>query len=152
MDITKDDLSDGRVADLLRSHLAEMQKYSPPGSIHALDESKLKDPSIQFWSAKKAGDLMGCGALKHLSDDMAELKSMKTHDRFLRQGVAQGILNKLLSEAQARHYKTLYLETGTHAAFEPAVALYKRNGFVECGPFEGYELDPYSRFYKKELS
>jgi len=152
MEITKDDLSDGQVADLLRRHLNEMQKYSPPSSIHALDESKLKDPTIQFWSARQRDMIMGCGALKQLSQTSAELKSMKTADAFLRQGVAQKILTVLLEEAATHQYETLYLETGTHSAFDPAVALYKRFGFVECAPFEGYEEDPHSRFFMKSLS
>ena len=32
-----------------------------------------------------------------------------------------------------------------------ALALYKRYGFVECGPFGGYEVDPLSLFMKKAL-
>jgi putative acetyltransferase len=40
------------------------------------------------------------------------------------------------------------LETGSTPAFEPAMAMYRRFGFVECGPFADYREDPFSRFMK----
>ena len=46
-----DDLADGKVIGMLEAHHAEMHLYSPPESIHALDKSKIKDPSLTFWSA-----------------------------------------------------------------------------------------------------
>jgi len=149
--IKRDDLSDGLVVQLLLEHLAEMHKYSPVESIHALDEDRLKDPGITFWSAWIDGTLTGCGALKQMSVEHGEIKSMKTADPFLRRGVASAILEKILKEASARKYKRLSLETGTNVAFEPSVLLYQRYGFVECGHFGSYSEDPYSRFYTREL-
>ncbi len=35
--------------------------------------------------------------------------------------------------------------------FAPARALYAKAGFVECGPFEGYTLDPNSVYMTKVL-
>jgi putative acetyltransferase len=44
------------------------------------------------------------------------------------------------------------LETGSHAPFAAARELYARQGFVECGPFADYVLDPYSFFMTKQLA
>jgi putative acetyltransferase len=44
------------------------------------------------------------------------------------------------------------LETGSMAAFAPARALYSRFGFVTCGPFGDYILDPNSVFMTFELT
>jgi len=46
----------------------------------------------------------------------------------------------------------LYLETGSNTAFSPAITLYEKFGFKECGPFGEYRLDPYSKFFVKRLS
>jgi len=45
----------------------------------------------------------------------------------------------------------LSLQTGSWDFFKPAVALYKRHGFVECPPFAGYVEDPNSIFLSLDL-
>lgn len=151
MYIKIDDLKDGKVVALLASHLQKMHEYSPSGSVHALNHEKLKDPSVTFWSASIDSELAGCGALKELSTDVAEIKSMKTSELFLRKGVASRLLEKILATAKERGYRTVCLETGTHGAFSPAVEMYKKYGFVACEPFGEYSLDPHSRFFSKKL-
>lgn len=151
MYIERDDLSDGQVAALLNRHLSEMRRYSPAGSIHALDLQKLRESSITFWSARRAGSVVGCGALKEHAPEAGEVKSMKTDPEFLRQGIAASLLTTIINEAISRGYRTLSLETGTHEAFRPAIELYKRYGFVECGPFGSYQHDPYSCFFSLAL-
>ena len=151
IEIVKDNLSDGAIGNLLNSHLQEMHKYSPPESIHALDEEKLKDSSVTFWAAHIDGELAGCGALKELSSSVAEIKSMKTSDLFLRKGVGAKLLAEIISEAIRRSYIEVKLETGSDRVFGPAVAMYEKYGFVECGPFGKYKSDPYSKFYTKCL-
>ena len=151
INVAIDHLKDNAIADLLNAHLKEMQKYSPSESIHALTTGELKHPDITFWSARMNNEIAGCGALKTLSVDSGEIKSMKTHANFLRRGVAAKILQAIITEAKDRRYKTLYLETGTHQAFNPAIQLYMRHGFVQCPPFGDYQLDPHSSFYCKWL-
>lgn len=152
MEIALDDLTDGEVENLLAAHLHDMANYSPPESIHALDSTALRDPKVTFWSARIDGAVAGCGALKSLPGKAAELKSMKTANAHLRKGVAQKLLDTIVAEARRREYHCLYLETGSHEAFLPAILLYERAGFTECGPFADYALDPYSRFFKLILN
>jgi putative acetyltransferase len=45
----------------------------------------------------------------------------------------------------------LSLETGSWDHFAPARALYRSHGFVECGPFADYVLDPNSVFMTLEM-
>nr|WP_290970952.1 GNAT family N-acetyltransferase [Hydrogenophaga sp.] len=96
--------------------------------------------------------MLAMGALKELAPTTAtagghgELKSMRTRARHLRQGAAQAILTKLLAIARQRGYARVSLETGSTPAFEPAMAMYRRFGFVECGPFADYREDPFSRY------
>ncbi|TCS43350.1 GNAT family N-acetyltransferase [Reinekea marinisedimentorum] len=151
MQIAKDDLTDGAIADLLNRHLQEMHKYSPPESIHAITPEKLRDPAVTFWAARMNGELAGCAALKEHSAELAELKSMKTSPVHLRKGVAKNLLHQVFAEAKERGYQTVKLETGSHEAFVPAVALYQQFGFEPCAPFADYSDDPYSLFFVKRL-
>ncbi len=147
-----DDLSDRRIAALLEEHLADMRRVSPPESVHALDLAKLKRPEIRFWTAwDAAGELLGCGALKRLSGDHAEIKSMRTATAARGRGVARAVLNRLLDDARDQGVRRLSLETGTQPFFAPAHALYRSAGFEVCGPFEGYVEDPYSLFMTRSL-
>ena len=150
--IKRDDLADGVVAALLMEHHREMRLYSPPQSIYALESSQLRDPRVTFWSAWTGNRLAGCGALKELSPDHGEVKSMRTARAHLRQGVAMEILGHIIAEAETRSYLRISLETGTHDAFLPARTLYERCGFLRCDPFGDYVYDPYSVYYEKELA
>lgn len=144
--IRLDDLSDPRIAQFLEEHMEDMRATSPPESIHALDLEGLKKPGITFWSVWRESELIGCGALKRLDAEHAELKSMRTSLAVRRQGIGKLILEHLISEARARGYRRLSLETGSMAFFEPARALYANYGFIECLPFANYRIDPHSVF------
>lgn len=149
--IRLDDLTDPTVIRLLENHYQDMFNHSPPESVHALDLASLRAPDIRFFSAWIDGKVAGCGALRELSEHHAEIKSMRTDPAFLRKGVAAAVLQRLLDEAKKSGYLHISLETGTTAAFKPAQRLYERFGFSECGPFDKYQLDPYSLFMTKGL-
>jgi putative acetyltransferase len=151
MQIRVDDLTGSAVRALLAEHLRGVAEHSPPESIHALDLDGLRKPEITFWTAWNDGELLGCGALKQLTAEHAEIKSMRTSSRHLRKGVARAILGHLLEEAERRCYRRLSLETGSMAAFEPARRLYASFGFTSCGPFADYFDDPNSVFMTREL-
>lgn len=151
MKIIIDDLHGHEIQALLQEHLDSMKLYSPPESIHALDIEALRKPEITFWTAWENGQLLGCGALKELDSQHGEIKSMRTSNRYRRQGVAKALLTHILEEARRRDYKRLSLETGSHEAFAPARSLYAAFGFTACEPFADYSLDPYSVFMTCEL-
>lgn len=95
--------------------------------------------------------LLGCVAIKELSSEHGELKSMRTAAAHMRKGVAKHLLTHLLQEAKRRGYKRVSLETGAIAFFEPARKLYESFGFQYCPPFGSYQEDPNSLFMTKEL-
>lgn len=151
MDIRIDDLTGPEIAALLREHLRRMHLHTPAQSVHALPIEALRGPGVTFWSAWQGPDLMGCGALKELDPAHGEIKSMRTVDRHLRKGVAAALLDHILAEARRRSYRRLSLETGSAAAFTPALALYEKFGFQRCGPFGEYTEDPFSVYLTMEL-
>lgn len=154
-------LTHPQVLALLEEHLAGMRAASPPECVFALDLDGLRRPEITFLTAWRLpadasthdeGELVAIGALKELTPTTAtagghgELKSMRTSARHLRQGAAQAILTELLRLARERGYARVSLETGSTPPFDAAIAMYRRFGFVECGPFADYREDPFSRF------
>ncbi len=146
MRIIRDDLSGPAICALLEEHFAGMLANSPEGSCHFLDFEGLKGPGLTFWSIWDGESLAGMGALKAHDAVLGEVKSMRTHADYLRQGVAAVMLQHIVAEARVRGLVLLSLETGSGAAFDPAIALYERHGFVDCPPFADYRPDPFSRF------
>jgi putative acetyltransferase len=146
-----DDLSGEPTRALIARHLNGMRANSPAESVHALDIDGLKHPDVTFWSAWVDGQIAGCGALKQIDAQRGELKSMRVADEFLGNGIGRAMLEHLMREARARGMKSLWLETGSAAAFTPALRLYESAGFRRCGPFEGYAEDPFSVFMTRSI-
>jgi putative acetyltransferase len=151
MHIKPDDLTGPEIHALLAEHLHAMHALGPPESVHALDLERLRQPGIAFWTAWDEGELLGCGALRRMDDESAEIKSMRTATAHLRRGVARAMLEHIVDEARRRGYRRLWLETGSVAAFEPAHRLYASCGFAFCGPFADYVLDVNSVFMTRTL-
>lgn len=149
-EIHEDDLTGEATLRLLALHLAGMHASSPPGSVFALDLSGLKAPGITVWSVREGSDVIGIGALKELGDGSAEVKSMRTHPDHLRRGVAALLLDHITAQAKARGLTRLSLETGSGAAFQPALA--RNNGFVNGEAFSDYQPSAFNEFLHLELS
>lgn len=151
MKIILDDLKGPEIAALLTEHLEDMRATSPPESVHALDLDGLRQPNIRFWTLWDCQNLAGCGALKWLDAEHAEIKSMRTAATYKQQGIASKVLQHLINDAKAAGVQRLSLETGSMAFFQPARNLYAKFGFELCGPFADYVLDPNSLFMTKKL-
>ena len=151
IDIKTGRLDDPRVIDLLAVHVTSARAATAPGSAHALDLSGLRSPEISFWTAWDGETLLGTAALKRLSPAHSEVKSMHTAVSARRRGVGRALLRYIIKAARDRGMDRLSLETGSWAYFLPARALYARHGFVECGPFGDYKLDPNGVFMTLDL-
>lgn len=151
IEVRVDDLSSPEVQALVAEHLAGMRGSSPPGSVYALAIEGLQRPTVTFFSAWLGSALCGCGALQELDAWSGEVKSMRTRPAYLRQGVGQAVLDRIVQTARDRGYRSLHLETGTGPAFEAAHALYLRNGFVWSERFGDYEASDFNVFMRKSL-
>lgn len=152
MTIGPDDPTAPDVQALLERHLDFARRHSPPEDVHALDTAGLTAPTISFFSAREDGRLLGVGALKQLTGDHVEIKSMHTAAAARTRGVGRAMLEHLLAEARSRGCRRVSLETGSMAAFAPARALYESAGFSPCGPFEGYSASRNSTYLTLEVS
>ena len=133
-----------RMGQALLEHLDPGRARQPPrgvGRQHAGDV--LAEPA--------PGQLVGTGALQHLSADHAELKSMRSAESLRGLGVGRAILEHILGQAVDLGYQRVSLETGSQPFFEPAYQLYRRYGFTDCEPFGSYVQDRHSRFMTRVL-
>lgn len=151
MQIRAGGLDQPQVIALLHHHVASSRAQTADGSAHALDLTGLSAADIRFWSAWEAEMLMGVGALRLLSADHGEVKSMHVAEIARRRGVGMAMLAHIAGEARSLGIGRLSLETGSWDYFRPAHALYRRFGFVECAPFGPYRADPNSLFMTIEL-
>lgn len=149
--IVEDDLNGDEISALLRFHLDEMHRWSPPESTHAMPIERLRAADITFYSAWDEDMLAACGALKQLGKDRGEIKSMRTATEYLGKGAGEAILLHLLDKAKRRGYRWVGLETGRPEPFLPAQRLYLKHGFAECPPFGDYVSDEFSICMGREL-
>jgi putative acetyltransferase len=149
--IEPDDLSRAQVLALLEEHLRNMYELSPPDKVFAFNANQLKAADVAFWTAWEGEVLMGCAALKELSSTQGEVKSMRTPAARRRTGAGRALLRHIIAIARARGYTHLFVETGPHAAFQPAQTLYRSEGFEWCGPFGHYRENGNSVFMSLSL-
>ena len=140
------------VNKLLIKHFVELKAVSPEGSVHVLDINGLKDPTIKFWSFWENDQLLGCGALKFLSKDHGEFKSIRVADAFRKKGNGKKIIKHLIDEAKKLEIKKISIETGAGIFFMPAKKLFDKSGFKLCPPFAHYQEDHNSCYMSMLIS
>lgn len=143
--ILEDDLSGEAIRELVAFHLSSMHANSPACKVHALPVEKLRQPGVTFYSAWVGNALAGMGAIRELDPTHGELKSMRVASDWLGKKIGEAMLLHLLSVARQRGYARVSLETGQGPAFEPALGLYRKHGFVNCEAFAEYVLDDFSQ-------
>jgi putative acetyltransferase len=151
MRIIQGDFNDPRVIDLLQIHLTSARRETAHGSAHALDLAALQAIDISVWTIWDDETLVGVGALKRLSADHGEVKSMHTALSMRKRGAGSAMLRHIIAVARESGMSRLSLETGSWEYFRPAHALYKSHGFVECPPFGDYAPDTNSVFMSLDL-
>ncbi|SRR5258708_29375135 len=145
------DLESLDVQYLVELHYAELRSISPPEACHVLPAVSLSDPAVTVWSAREAGALVGVGALKQLTHDHGEVKSMRTASAALGRGIGRAMLRHIIAEARSRGYKRLSLESGNTEPFKAALRLYASEGFRPWGPFADYNDTQFSSFLTRNL-
>lgn len=145
MRVVPADLDDTAVQDLIALHQRAMLAGSPPGTSFALDLSGLRNEAVTVWAVRSGARVAAIGALKRLDGKAGEIKSMRTHPDFLRQGCAAALLDTIIAHARNLGLVRLSLETGTGPAFAPALALYRRRGFVTGPAFADYALTDFNQ-------
>lgn len=102
-----------------------------------------------FLVARIGGEAAGCGAVRFIGPDVAEVKRMYVRPSARRNGIARQLLAALETFAVEAGARRLVLETGELQ--HEALALYEGFGFTRIPCFGEYASSKTSRCYEKLL-
>ncbi len=126
------------------------QQYPEPGANHfRLDDAEVSPGRGVFLVAYWEHQPVGCGALRRLDSNTAELKRMYVLASFRGHGIGRALLDALAEEAHALGASQLMLETGVRQ--REAMNLYERAGFRTVPAFGEYVNAPLSICMSKRL-
>lgn len=144
-------------ADVSRALIASLNAelsglYPEPGANHfQLDPEEVANDRGAFLVLYRDGTPVGCGALRLLDAETAELKRMYVSPLERGQGLGRLLVDALEAEARARGVRRLVLETGVRQA--AALALYRATGYRPIPLFGEYCLSPETSVcFGKDLS
>lgn len=149
--VTPVSVDDADVAALIERHHTLMRGSSSEEACHVLTVDQLLEAGCDVLACRAGSDLLAVGALKRLSADHAELKSMHTAQAARRRGAGRAVLNALLDLARSGGCTRVSLETGTLPHFQAAREMYRQAGFSPCAPFGDYSAHPESVFLSRTL-
>jgi len=115
--------------------------YPEPGANHFdLDSEEVAQGRGTFLVVYRDGAPVGCGALRLLDSNTAELKRMYVSPPARGQGLGRRLVAALEAEARALGVRRLVLETGVRQT--AALALYRATGFQPIPLFGQYCRSP----------
>lgn len=108
----------------------------------------LPDYYVVIVMAREDGQLAGCVALRHLDDDVCEMKRLYVRPAFRGRDLGRTLANHVIEEARKRGYKTMRLDT--LPSMRTAMSLYESLGFRDV---DAYRFNPIegSRFLELTL-
>jgi len=131
-----DDVSRGLIS-ALNAELSDL--YPEPGANHfQLDAEEVGQGRGAFFVIYRSGTAVGCGAVRLLDAETAELKRMYVAPLARGQGLGRRLVDTLEAEARTLGARRLVLETGTRQ--EAALGLYRASGFQPIPLFGEYCL------------
>jgi len=111
------------------------------------DASDVEGPRAAFVVAYDARGPVGCGGIRPLGDDVAEVK--RIYSRWHGEGIGGKVLAALETRARAFGYGRLVVETGRPN--KGAVRFYLARGYVERENYGRYRERPESVCFEKGL-
>jgi GNAT superfamily N-acetyltransferase len=140
--IVRANLTDDVSRTLINSLNAELSGvYPEPGATHfGLDPADVAPGRGAFLVVHLGGVPVGCGAVRLLDPETAELKRMYVSPAARGRGVGRKLVSALEAEARALGVRQVVLETGIRQV--AALALYRSTGFRPIPLYGEYCLSP----------
>jgi GNAT superfamily N-acetyltransferase len=116
--------------EALRRYLDEIVRRVADIAIdasHADDVDDYTEPDGCFLLVYRAGEVVGCGAVRSLAPDVGELKRMWVRPDARGAGIGSALLTRLIEESRAIGHSRLLLDT--NATLVEALSLYGKHGF-----------------------
>jgi GNAT superfamily N-acetyltransferase len=119
---------------------SELGIVVPDGADHPVDVlDKLLASGGRLYVAEVDGETVGVGGLRRLSDTAGEIKRMFVRPTARGLGVGRAIVERLIADARALGFETIYLESASF--MHSAHALYRSVGFGPSEPYAGREFE-----------
>lgn len=128
----------------LNQRLVQITGDDGTANFHTED---IKTDKSSFLIAYLDGIPYGCGALRRISDDTAEIK--RVYARRNKVGVGRAVLYKLEEKAIELGYSKLLLETRKQN--EHAIQFYDQCGYVHCSAYGNYCGKENAYCFEKQL-
>ena len=121
-------------------HIADIEKlcFSDPWSVNSIG-SELRNPLSLWLVALEDGNVAGyVGSQTVLGE--ADMMNLAVHPDYRRRGVGEQLVLQLVDHLRRQGSHILMLEV--RASNEPAIALYKKLGFIQVGRRPNYYTKP----------
>jgi len=146
--VSRENVDSADAQTLMAQLSAVLQQITGDSGQSSFQTTDLQQPAACFAIARdQQGNALGCGALRPLTQEVAELKRM-----FARQG-AQGtgsaLLRFLETEASKLGYREIWLET--RRVNQQAVRFYLRHGYQPIARYGRYITNPQALCFAKVL-
>lgn len=140
--VSREDLDSPDAAALVGALNAELAAtYAEPGATHfSLDAAEVAPGQGAFFVARDDGQPVGCGAVRLLDAQTAELKRMYVAPEHRGRGVGRALVAELEAEARRLGATRIVLETGVRQ--DRALALYRSCGFEVIPLYGEYVQSP----------
>ena len=116
--------------DFAADYKAEVSDYvrqSLNDDLSDIPANYLDSPGSCFWVAEVDGEIKGMVGIQRRSDEEAELRRMSVANDARRQGIGRQLLETV--EDFCRNWGYVRVRLTTHMMLEPAIALYRKNGY-----------------------
>lgn len=142
VDIRRSSLASPDAIRLITALNAELtSKFPEPGATHfSLSHEQVADGDGAFLIVYVDDEPVGCGAIRRLDGERAEIKRMFVSPSFRGHGIGRAIVRALEDEARRLGFSRVVLETGTRLPV--AIALYESAGFTRIPLFGEYTGSP----------
>ncbi|WP_437608286.1 GNAT family N-acetyltransferase [Erwinia sp. V71] len=125
-----------------------LQQITGDSGQHSFNAADLQHPAACFAVARdQQGNALGCGAIRPLTQDVAELKRMFAREGA--QGTGSALLHFLEAEAATLGYREIWLET--RRVNQQAVRFYLRRGYQPIASYGRYIGNPEAQCFAKTL-
>jgi putative acetyltransferase len=151
VDIRREELTSSAANELIAALNAALSAlYPEEGANHfRLDAAEVEEGRGAFLVARVDGAPAGCGALRRVDAETAEIKRMYVAPAFRGRGIGARLLAALEAEARRLRLARVVLETGTRQV--EALGLYRGAGYAVIPPFGEYVGSPLSVCMEKRL-
>lgn len=133
--IVKENINSEEANELIAELSDELKKITGDSGRASFDNADINNPRSIFVVAREGGEAVGCGALRELSNDCAEIKRMYARKKSC--GIGHEILTYLEGQAKDCGYRRIVLET--RSCNGSAVKFYLSNGYKVISNYGRYE-------------